>query len=205
MRRCVIVGAGEIHSKIDVHSGDLVIAADGGFCHLRNAGIKPDVLIGDFDSLEDISEVSGIEIVKHPVEKDETDMYLAYKLGCHRGCNEFYLYGGVGGREDHTFANYCLLLCAKNEKNQAYLIGNKSKTYVIKNEKISVCSAPRSGISVFAFGAKAEGVNIKGLKYEAKNITLHCDYPMGVSNSFTENGIGEISVDNGALLIIQEI
>ena len=205
MKRCVIVGAGEIYSEIDVREGDVVIAADGGYKYLCDADLKPDVLIGDFDSLGELPSLENVKIVKHPIEKDETDMYLAYKLGVELGCDEFYLYGGVGGREDHTFANYCLLLNAKNENKQVFLVGNKSVTYVIKNEKINVRSEKTSGISVFAFGGEASGVNIKGLKYEADDITLKCDYPIGVSNSFAEKGEGEISVASGALLIIQEV
>ncbi len=205
MKRCIIVGAGEIYSHISVSSGDLVIAADGGYGYLERALIKPDILVGDFDSIDKIPELKDVEIIKHPVEKDETDMFLAYKAGVSRGCDEFYIYGGVGGREDHTFANYCLLLKAKNENRQAFLMGNCAKVFVIKNERIKLKSDSGKGVSVFAFGADAFGVCIKGLKYNAENISLKCDYPMGVSNSFTDIEEAEISVKNGALLIIQEL
>ena len=205
MKRCVIVGAGEIYSPIEIKSGDFVIAADGGYLHLRAANIVPNVIVGDFDSMDEPTAFEGIEIVKHPVEKDETDMYLAYRIGAQHGCDEFYFYGGVGGREDHTFANYCLLLRVTNENKRAFLIGNKSKTFVIKNEKIELCSFEGKGISVFAFGSDAHNVSIKGLKYEAEDITMTSSYPIGVSNSFTKGKTAEISVGDGALLIMQEM
>ena len=205
MKRCVIVGAGEIYSPIEVCERDFIIAADGGYKHLKNANISPDVLIGDFDSIDKIPQLTGTEIVRHPVEKDDTDMYLAYKLGVEKGFREFVIYGGVGGREDHTFANYCLLLDAKNENNNIILIGNKRKTFVIKNEKITLESAAGKCLSVFAFGSDAYGVSICGLKYAAENITLSAAYPLGVSNSFVENKHASISVENGALLIMQEV
>ena len=72
---------------------------------------------------------------------------------------------------------------------------------IVKNEKISVHGKSGATVSVFAFGGFASGVNVKGLKYEAKNVTLDPAASLGVSNSFTESGEGEISVESGALLV----
>ena len=205
MRRCVIVGAGEIFGDIEVRDGDLVIAADGGYAHLERASIVPDVLIGDFDSIDVMPSLSSVEIVRHPVQKDETDMYLAYKLGVSKGCDEFYIYGGVGGREDHTFANYCLLLDAINEGKRIFLMGVDRKIFVIKNEKIELDSSAGKTLSVFAFGADAHGVTLRGVKYEAENITLRQAFPLGVSNSVKNTDTrAEISVGDGALLVMFE-
>lgn len=226
MKKCYIVGAGEFFGSIHPCEEDLVIAADGGLVYLEKMGIVPDVVVGDFDSLEERQDFDtervccaennfcsnesrffitkrgkNIEVVKHPIMKDETDMYLAYEIGSSRGYKEFELYGGVGGREDHTFANYCLLLRAKNDKNDIALIGNGVRFFVIKNEKKRVFGNPEATVSAFAFGGIAEGVDIRGLKYEAKNVTLYPDRPLGVSNSFLSSGEGEISVERGALLV----
>lgn len=73
--------------------------------------------------------------------KDETDLCLAYRIGASKGYTDFDIYGGVGGREAHTFANYCLLLEAKNDKNDVALIGNGVKTFVVKNEKKQIFGA----------------------------------------------------------------
>ncbi len=143
-----------------------------------------------------------VEIHRHPVMKDETDMYLAYEIGTQKGYRNFELYGGVGGREDHTFANYCLLLKAKNDKNDMILVGNGTKIFVVKNEKIKVSGRVGATVSVFAFGERADGVSVRGLKYEAENISLDISMPLGVSNSFLSSGEGEISVDSGALLVV---
>ena len=49
-KRCIIVGAGELTvSKIPVEEEDLVIAADGGYAYCRRLGIRPDLILGDFD------------------------------------------------------------------------------------------------------------------------------------------------------------
>ena len=229
MKKCYVVGAGEFFGGITPCKEDLVVAADGGLLHLMKLGIVPDVLVGDFDSLEEkmpkeknsltatvVRETEdlkngasvvlrigekNVEAVRYPVMKDKTDMEIAYEIGVSRGYTEFEIYGGVGGREDHTFANYCLLLRAKNDENNAILVGSSAKTMVVKNEKISVQGKCGATVSVFAFGGFASGVNIKGLKYEAENVTLDPASSVGVSNSFVESCEGEISVKSGALLV----
>ena len=204
MKRCVIVGAGEIYSPIEVCERDFIIAADGGYKHLKNANISPDVLIGDFDSIDKIPQLTGTEIVRHPVEKDDTDMYLAYKLGVEKGFREFVIYGGVGGREDHTFANYCLLLYAKEEGNSVFLISGKAKVSLIKNEKTTVHGKLGKHLSLFPFGSDAEGVTVKGAEYECEKINLTANFPLTVSNIFKDTPVN-IEVENGALLIMEEI
>ena len=199
---CYIVGAGEFYGSFKPCGDDLVIAADGGYESLTKRNIRCDVLIGDMDSLEKIP--SGPEILRHRVEKDETDMHLAYLEGQKRGYTEFMLYGGVGGRPDHTFANYCLLSYIKENGGCARLIDNGYIAYVIKNESVHVTGNEGDGISVFAFGGDAYGISVKGLYYELDSGTLTPSFPLGVSNHFTEKE-GVISVRDGMLLIIQKI
>lgn len=200
---CHIVGAGELFGGISPENGDLLIAADGGLDHLLSLGMNPHLVIGDMDSVSSIP--AGVKLIRHPVKKDYTDTYLAYKYGKEKGYSKFVIYGGTGGREDHTFANYCLLLDGKINGDDVILIGEKNKTYVAMNEKIKVQGKAGQGISVFAFGGMAFGVCIRGLTYEAEGVDLKPEFPLGVSNSFTESGCGEIEVRRGALLIMEEI
>lgn len=216
-----------MHGSINPCKEDLVIAADGGLEHLIKLGIVPDVIVGDFDSVDEgvlerqgVSEKDitrakncgktevyceaadkSIEIFAFPIMKDETDMYLAYDIGVSRGYTDFELYGGVGGREDHTFANYCLLLKAKKQKNHLTLIGNGSKTFVIENEKVEIVGREGATVSVFSFGGESRGVSVLGLKYEARDVNIEPSCAIGVSNSFLKSARGEISVKDGALLV----
>ena len=206
MKKCVIIGAGELFGDAKLDTGDYLIAADGGLDHIKSLGLTPDVIIGDFDSVSNAREMpEGIEVIRHPVEKDETDSYLAYRLGYERGFREFHIFGGTGGREDHTFANYCLLLKAKNEGCNAFLYGKDQISTVIKNEKMRIFGNPGASFSVFALGAITSGVTVEGAKYEAEKVTLTPDFPLGVSNSFTDSGYADIEVECGALLIMQAI
>ncbi len=202
MKTCYIVGAGDFYGNPAPAEGDLVIAADGGYLALRERGIKPSLLIGDFDSLDTLPE--DIEAIRFPIKKDETDMHLAYLEGRRRGYKNFKIYGGVGGRADHTFANYCLLSYIASQGDTAFLYGRGSVAYVIHNNTTRVTGRNGKSISVFAFGGAARGVTIKGLMYELRDGILTPDFPLGVSNSFIGE-VGEVSVRDGSLLIISEI
>ncbi len=201
MAVCYIVGAGEPHGSFTPEKDDLVIAADGGYLTLRALGIEPDILIGDFDSIDSVPE--GVEILRHPVEKDETDTELAYLEGVRRGYKCFEIYGGTGGRPDHTYANYCLLLKAREHGHRARLIGESFSASVILNETTRVSGNAGKTLSVFAFGRDSRGVDIRGLKYGMHDGIIRSSSSIGVSNSFVSDE-GEISVKDGALLIITE-
>ena len=202
MSTCYIVGAGEFYGSFTPSEGDLVIAADGGYNSLVKRGIRCDLLIGDMDSLEDIP--TGVEILRHRVEKDETDMHLAYLEGTRRGFSDFAIYGGVGGRPDHTFANYCLLAYIQNHGGRAKLYDKTSVAYAISNESVRLTATEGKTVSVFAFGSEARGVSVRGLYYTLEGGTLTPDFPLGVSNH-TVGKDGEIEVLDGTLLVIQEI
>ena len=197
---CYIYGAGDFHT---LHSlpvqGDYVIAADGGWLACQRAGVEPDLLLGDFDSLAEVPSFRCVERV--PVEKDDTDMMLAIKRGLALGHREFHLYGGMGGkRTDHTIANLQALLYLAHRGAIGWLYGNREAYTAIHNSTI-VFSAREQGVfSVFCIGADAENVTIRGGQYEVNNCRLSAEFPLGVSNHFVGREI-EISVGQGSLLL----
>ena len=202
MRACAIVGAGDFYPEhFNPDAYELIIAADGGAKKLLDIGVVPDLLVGDFDSLAELP--GGIETLRHKVEKDETDMHLSLLEGAKRGCDTFYLFGGVGGRIDHTFANYCLLNYAKEQGYAAYLMDKDYYAFAIKNESVKLRGKRGGTFSVFAFGGVARGVSVSGAKYPAQGVELSPDFPLGVSNSFLD-GAASISVGDGVLLIMRE-
>ncbi|MBR2343605.1 MAG: thiamine diphosphokinase [Clostridia bacterium] len=202
MKTCYIVGAGDFTLPFTPSEDDLVIAADGGYAALSSHGIRCDLLIGDFDSLSSIP--SGIELLRFPVEKDDTDTALAYREGVRRGYTDFTVLGGVGGRDDHTFANLSLLLAARTAGHRMTLIGERMRAFVIKDESISISGRDGQTVSVFALGGDAVGVTLRGLYYPAENITLTSATALGVSNHLVGE-CAEVSVESGAVLVMVEI
>ncbi len=106
--KCVVFGAGPMENpafaKKYLAGTDLrIIAADGGLRHTAALGLVPDIIIGDMDSVQDREIPEGA--ILYPTRKDDTDMMLAVKKGMALGADEIFLFGGMGGRFDHTYAN----------------------------------------------------------------------------------------------------
>ena len=200
--RCVIFCAGGFGGLMEpLREGDFVIAADGGVKHVESLGIRPDIILGDFDSLGYAPE--GAEV--YPVEKDDTDAMLAARRGLEKGCREFLFYGSLDGpRLDHTVANLQMLRFLADSGATGRLLGLRQQVTLLRNGKLTLPPRGTGDISLFAFGGEARGVTIKGLKYELEKGELTPSFPLGVSNSFVGKS-AEISVDDGDILIVCDI
>jgi thiamine pyrophosphokinase len=199
-RVCYIFGAGERYgSPPPPAPGDFVIAADGGYEYAISSGIKPDFLIGDFDSLSEIPDFSNKTIL--PKIKNDTDMSAALSNGFEKGYRTFKIYGGTGGRFEHTLANIQCLGDIAKRGGRGFLICKDSVITVIHNSYIEFDEKAEGFISVFALTDVAEGVTETGLKYSLSDATIRNTYPLGVSNEFTGKK-ARISVKNGTLIII---
>lgn len=197
---CYIFGAGEFdYNKIELKKGDYVIAADGGFNHLEKINIVPDMLLGDFDSIEGVVQ-NHKNIIKHPKEKDYTDLLLAVKEGLNLGFKTFVIYGAMGGRIDHTLSNIQTLAFISKNGARGYLVGQCKVITAITNDKLVLKSRKNGYISVFSNTESSKGVCIKNLKYEIDDYELKSYLPRGVSNEFIDKE-SEISVREGTLII----
>lgn len=197
---CYIIGAGENYG-LDFTSTteDFVIAADAGIRYLEQCGLTADLVIGDFDSLDDIPAHPNTKELNP--EKDDTDMFAAVREGIKTGYTVFHIYCGMGGRIDHTIANIQTLAYLSQKGMQGFLFGKDSIITAITNRKISFDKVPSGYISVFSHTEKSEGVYLQNLKYELNNATLTNTFPLGVSNEFIGKE-SSISVNDGTLLIV---
>ncbi len=197
---CYIVAAGEMYGSIpSLKPDDLLIAADAGYKHLQKLNIEPNILLGDFDSMD---APENKDVIVHPVMKDDTDTMLAIKLGFEKGYTQFMIYGALGGeRTDHTVANLQSLAYIAENDGGGTLVGKSENFTVIKNSEITLESDEGKTFSVFAYGGNAEGVTIKGSLFDVENAVLTPFFPLGVSNKFKESKV-RISVEKGYLLIV---
>ena len=202
IEKCYIVGAGD-NSGTNFSKGEneYIIAADGGLEILNSMGIKADLIIGDFDSLG--YKPKGNNVIAYKVEKDDTDMMLAVMKAIELGTGEIVIFGGTGGRIDHTFANIQAMANASKNGILVKMIDEKYEYIVITDGSITIDRRPEGIFSVMSISNKSMGVNIKGGQYSAKNVTLTNDNPTAVSNHFVGKDI-EISVKQGTLLIVLE-
>ena len=183
-----------------INKEDIVIAADSGIINTQKFNIKPDYIIGDFDSLGYTPSDSNTII--HPIEKDDTDTMLAVKLGLEKGYKNFRIFGGIGGRLDHTYANIQTASYVSENGGNAIFYGSNENLTVLKNNQITFDKENKGNISIFAL-EESKNVNIKGTYYELNNGNLSINFPLGTSNKFN-NQETVISVDNGKLLVIWE-
>lgn len=199
-KRCIIVGAGEYYGRVARPRGnDLVIAADGGLVTLNIEGITPDFIIGDFDSLGHIPDADNV--IKLSCVKDTTDMFEAVRLGLENGCGEFLIYGGTGGRTEHTLANIQTAVYLSKRYKSCYIFDRKRTITALTDGTASFDGKFRGFISVFAADTTVGGVTENGLKYSLDGAELVNDFPVGVSNEFsgTESAV---SVKKGTLIIV---
>ena len=199
MGRCIIFCAADFHGLIaPLRQDDYLLAADGGLAHVETLGLTPNGILGDFDSLG----YTPVGSTVFPVEKDDTDAMLAVRKGLELGYREFYLYGSLDGpRLDHTVANFQTLQFLSDHGAYGYLIGRDYMVTTVKNGSVRFSSDCTGIFSVFCMGADAEGVTIRGGKYDAENVVLSAGFPLGVSNHFEGREV-TVSVEAGSLLIL---
>ena len=199
---CFIVGAMDPGKIPSPEEGDLLLAADGGLTHLERRGLTPHLIVGDFDSLGRVPE--GNNIIRHPVEKDDTDTMLAIKTGLERGYRDFVLYGCLGGRLDHTYANLQALTFLARRGASGWLLGEGLAVTAIRNGRLDFSPEHEGVISVFCPDGEARGVTLTGLYYPLRDAVLTSAFPLGVSNRFTGEA-ASVSVEDGTLLVMWDI
>jgi len=200
---CFIIGAGPFYGlPVAPAPGDYVIAADGGYLHCREAGLVPDLLLGDFDSLDALPGDTDVE--RFPVDKDDTDSMLAMKLGLEKGFTTFHLYGGTGGRMDHTLANLQGLAYLARQGARGYLYDASYVFTALWNSSLDLPAREEGIFSVFALGETARGVSILGGRYPLEGGELSPFFPLGVSNHFEGRPV-RVSVEKGCLLVGWEL
>ena len=177
-----------------------MLAADAGYLACRQAGVVPDLLLGDFDSMDQPEDFDRVR--RMPVEKDDTDTMLAVKTGLEQGCGEFYLYGGTGGKRlDHTLANLQSLLYLRRRGARGYLYDDDFLWTVIENESLTIPRTVEWGLfSAFCLGDRAEGIDEVGFQYPLQDAVLTPEFPLGVSNHIVEPE-ATITVRRGTLAV----
>ncbi len=196
--RCIIIGSMDVDTRIQDYLDDsFFIAADGGLKNMEKNNITADLIIGDFDSLG--FEPAGENVIKHPVKKDDTDMMLAVKKAIELGYQEIIIFGGCGGRLDHTLANINTMVYALEKGVSISILDSENDLY-ISDDVIKLSHRDKDNFSLFSVEENAY-VDIEGAKYSGKNIVISNNTTLGVSNSFADDEV-KISVVEGTILVI---
>lgn len=189
-----------------IQSCDLIVCADGAAGWALTAGIKPDVLIGDMDSIDPALLVmvnnEPIEIFRLPEKKDDTDTQAAVDLAMERGADEFLITGALGGRLDHTLGNLMLLIRLVR-RGKAAVLSDERQMVLAACSEIILHGKPGRLVSIVPFGDGLFIEKTEGLAYPIHHRSIPCDITLGISNVFT-SAEARISITGGTAIIIMQ-
>jgi thiamine pyrophosphokinase len=206
--RILIFTGGELSTGFlnEVQEGDFIIGADRGALFLIEHGIKPDLSVGDFDSIppeqmDRVHSMSGKVIDCDPIDKNLTDTELAFELAMERSPESIMILGATGTRLDHTLANIHMLIrglqhhipCTILDENNFITLTGSS--CIVENKGFTY-------VSLLPLTTEVTGIYLEGFQYPLQDATLRLGQSLGVSNRLAEEK-GTVRIEGGLLLIIQ--
>jgi thiamine pyrophosphokinase len=184
----------------------LLVAADSGLILAEAAGLKPDWIIGDMDSLggEDrLRSYSPDRVIRHTAEKDCTDTELALALLWEKGCDEVWIAGGGGGRIDHLFGIRDLFERGKFPRRWMTAAEDIHCIDSAANGVLTITLEQGGLVSVFPLGGGPWKAESKGLKWPLNNV--HWERGLyGLSNVALAPEIEVIAKQGRFMIILEE-
>ena len=191
-----------------IQPNDYLICADGGARHAKTMGLIPDVVVGDFDSLDPTLqaefEANEVRFERHPVDKDQTDLELALRSAVAEGAQEIDVLGVLGGRLDQSLAN--LMLLTRPEWMPARvraIVGNEVAWPVHSGQAVTVAGANGDTLSLVPLTPTVTGVSLIGVKWPLADATLQFGSTWTISNVLTAPA-AHLRIGEGLILVIHQ-
>lgn len=170
-----------------VRTGDLIIAADGGALHCQELGLRPDLVVGDFDSLSEADlerlKAEGASFIRYPARKDYNDLELALRHAVERGVDQILVLGALGSRWDQTLANVLLLVSAPFDQVRITLEDGPQEIHLIRSgESLVIEGQPGDTVSLLPLTQMARDITTEGLEYPLEEGSLYMGGTRGISN-----------------------
>lgn len=187
------------------------IGVDSGMRFFYECKVRPDYIVGDFDSVEPeilhyfqrMDESVRPEILAFEPEKDETDTELAIRVAMRQGCSVIHLLGATGNRLDHVVGNLHLLGAAMQQGVECLMVDRNNRIRMIeRGMKLKREEQYGKYVSLFPFTPRVTGLSLSGFKYPLEEATLECYHSLGVSNEIIAEE-AEISFREGVLLVVE--
>lgn len=211
-RTTAIVFAGGEYTQLDAErnpvAASVVIAADSGYDAALAAGRHVDLLVGDLDSISeagiDHARKAGIEIDRHPANKDATDLELALRAATERGATAIVVLGGTGGRFDHLIGNTLLLGASfLNDVDVRWEHGTSTVLRARPGTQVTVTGSGGDIVSLLPMTEDVAGVTTSGLRWALADARIQLGSTHGVSNEMV-GARATVSIATGVLLIVHE-
>ena len=187
---------------------DMVIAVDGGLAAVKQLDIRPDAIVGDFDTvkgelLEEYGQIEGITFEQHQPEKDETDTELALRTAMEAGVSDMVILGATGGRLDHSIGNIHLLYACLQKGVKASIVDEKNRLYILDQGKTyRLGEIWGKYISFLPLTEQVLGITLKGFKYPLTNRDIRIGTSLCISNEL-EAETGTITFQDGVLICVE--
>lgn len=202
--RCVIISGSPDTNVEEIKSlctsDDFIVCADSGYSFAKKAGLTPNLIIGDFDSLKE-ELPQNTEVVKINTHKDDTDTEHCVMECIRRGYKDFLLLGSIGGRTDHTFANIATLAFLSEYNYNGIARNNGEEIRILKEGSYEMNNKKGLIFSVFPYGCESVNVTYKGAEYMLNNKTLTYNVSRGISNVFVDDE-AEITINRGRAILL---
>jgi thiamine pyrophosphokinase len=187
-----------------------LIAADGGAARCLAAGLRPDIVVGDLDSLAEEAQAhlqdQGVELHRASRFKDESDLELCLLLALRLGMTRVTVLGAFGlVRPEHTLANLLLLGDPRFSALGLSLVGHGSRTW-----RIGAADGPgeadvegRAGdhVSLLPLDPRVEGVRTVGLRFPLLDEDLLLGPARGLSNELIADR-ARVTTGRGRLVVV---
>ncbi len=201
--RAVIIGGGSFDDvdfyRLTVSDDDFVICADSGYDFAVSAGIVPDVVIGDLDSVK--SADINARVIKYPARKDATDGEIAVDYAIKNGYDEIVMLGFIGVRMDHTLANISFLKKIKKAGALGVIKNCRNEIRILEDE-IVLNGEKGDLVSIIPVTDTVCGVTTLNLEYPLNGENLYYGESRGVSNVMLGTSC-TIKAENGCALVIK--
>ena len=210
--RAVVVAGGDADARDAelLRDADLVVAADGGAGFLDSHGRRPDVIVGDLDSVD--AELvrrlaaNGVAMDRHPVDKDATDAELAIERALAAGATRITVIGAFAGKRlDHELGNLLLLADAElaGRVDDLRMVRSGTVARAVHGPgSIALEAPPGSLVSLLPVSGDATGVDTSGLRYALRGETLRLGRSRGLANEVV-SAPASVSLQAGVLLVIE--
>lgn len=209
----VIVAGGELpavgHAAVVtlIDQADLVIAADSGFDHCRSLDRWPALLVGDLDSVNQTgvgdAEAHGVEVVRFPADKDDTDLALAFRLALKHDASLITAVAVFGGRLDHELATIGMLASQEWAHVEVNATDGRRQMWVVRSS-LELQQRVGSTLSIVPWGGQVTGVTTTGLQWPLDHDTLPMGTTRGVSN-ICALPTQTVAVAGGVALVVADV
>lgn len=209
--KAIIIASGNIVKREifdEIYSvDDYIICADGGLNYLDSLSIKPNLIVGDFDSVNIslLEKYKNVTIKRYPTEKNFTDTEIAIEEAIASRYDEITIIGATGTRLDHTMANILLI--------ERYIMSGISIKIVDNNNYISILNKDtivnkKEGyfLSIIPITDYIDGITLKGVKYPLLDVRVDRGSTLCISNEITANKAEiSIKIGKGILFISKDV